>query len=167
MPDYEWLSLPMTYADLWTLDSDAPDWLPSIITRLLEVGVPPSAIAAAFQVEVEPVKEMQMQLRTAKYGTSELAEAMQSLMWKAYEDTLVLLAQAPPARRLQMNMSLLSKAQSLVGSQAPDMFGRIQAELDGIMAETRQTELAEPTSSIYETGSADAPPDDPEKGSTG
>jgi hypothetical protein len=157
----------MTYADLWTLDSDSPDWLPTIITRLLEVGVPPTAVANAFYIEVEAVKELQMDLRIERYGTAELAEAMHALMWKAYEDTLVLISQAPPARRLQLNMTLLAKAQSLVGNQAPDSIGRLQSELDGIMAETRRTDAAEPTSSIYETGSADAPPDDPEKGSTG
>jgi hypothetical protein len=146
---------------------DTPDWLPAIITRLLEVGVPPTAIANAFYVEVEAVKELQMSLRVEKYGTAELAEAMHDLMWNAYEDTLELIKQAPPARRLQLNMSLLAKAQTLVGNQTPDGVLRIQAELDAMMAETRLTDKAAPTSSIYETGSADAPPDDPEKGSTG
>jgi hypothetical protein len=143
------------------------EWLAAIIVRLLEVGVPPTAIGNAFYVEVESVKEVQMQLRVAKYGTAELAEAMHSLMWQAYEDTLELIKQAPPARRLQLNMSLLAKAQTLVGNQTPDGVLRIQAELDAMMAETRQTESDAPTSSIYETGSLDAPPDDPKKGSTG
>lgn len=156
----------MTYTELWELDIDSPEWLPTIITRLLEVGVPPTAISNAFYVEVDAIKEMQMGLRISKYGTAELAEAMHSLMWAAYEDTLELIKQAPPARRLQLNMNLLAKAQTLVGNQTPDGVLQIQAELAAMMAETRRTE-SDPTSSIYETGSADAPPDDPEKGSTG
>lgn len=157
----------MTYAEQWELDIDAPDWLPSIITRLLEVGVPPSALSKAFYVEVDAIKEMQMNLRIERYGTAELAEAMHSLMWKAYEDTLVLISQAPPARRLSLNMSLLAKASTLVGSQTPDGIARMQSEIDAMMAEARQTDAGQPTSSIYETGPSDAPPDDPEKGSTG
>jgi hypothetical protein len=128
--------------------------------------VPPTAISKAFYVEVDEVKELQTNRRVEKYGTAELAEAVHYLMWKAYEDTLDLINTAPPARRLQINMNLLSKAQTLVGNQTPDGVLRIQAELDAMMSETRRTD-SDPTSSIYETGSANAPPDDPEKGSTG
>lgn len=151
--------------DLWQLDTDSPAWLPSIINRLLDVGVPPTAISNAFEVDVEAIKEIQMDRRTAKYGTAELAEAMHALMWKAYEDTLNLIKQAPPARRLQLNMTLLSKASTLVGSQTPDGVSKMLAEFGNLASEQRRTDQA-PRTNIYETSPLDAPANDPKEGST-
>ena len=151
-----------TNLDLWQLEVDTPEWLPTIIDRLLLVGVPPTAIANAFYVDVQLVKDRLIDTRIAKYGTAELGEAMHSLMWKAYEDTLTLLEQAPMAKRLQMNMSLLSKASALVGSQTPDGIARMQAELESMMAETRST--PNPVrDSIYEPVPHDGAINDPEE----
>jgi DeoR/GlpR family transcriptional regulator of sugar metabolism len=62
-------------------------------------------------------------------------------MWKAYEDTLNLIKQAPPARRLQLNMALLAKASTLVGSQTPDGVSKMLAEFGNLAAEQRQLML--------------------------
>ena len=152
--------------DLWLLEADEPEWLPAIIDRLLDVGVPPTAIANAFDLDVQVVKDILIDRRVSKYGTAELGEAMHALMWKAYENTLQMIDQAPMARRLQINMTLLSKASALVGSQTPDGIAKMQTEMEAMMAEARATETPT-TGSIYETNATDAPTDDPEKGSTG
>lgn len=152
--------------ELWALEVDDPEWLPTVIQRLLSVGVPPTAVSKAFDLDVQVVKEYQVTDRIARYGTAELGEAMHFLMWKAYEDTVQLLERAPMSKRLSMNMALLSKASTLVGSQTPDGIARMQSLLGEMFAETRRTD-EEVKSSIYETNPLDAPPDDPEEGSTG
>lgn len=153
----------MTTLDLWQLEVDDPEWLQTIITRLLSAGVPPTAIANAFDMDVQAVKDFLVDIRVAKYGTAELGEAMHFLMWKAFEDTLTIIEQAPMSRRLAMNMSLLSKASALVGGQTPDTLAKMQKELSEFSAEARETE-EEVDSSIYEVAPLDAPADDPEKG---
>lgn len=155
------------YEHLWQLEVDDPEWLPAIIDRLLDVGVPPTAVANAFGIDVQVVKDILIDRRVQKYGTAELGEAMHALMWKAYENTLQMIDQAPMQRRLQINMTLLSKASALVGSQTPDGIAKMQAEMEAMMAEARQTDTpSTPTGSIYETYPDDAPTDDPEEGST-
>lgn len=152
--------------DLFQLEVDDPEWLTTIIDRFLSVGVPPTAIANALYLDVQVVKDRLIDARIAKYGTAELGEAMHSLMWRAYEDLLTLIDQAPLSKRIQINMTLLSKASALVGSQTPDGIARMQAELEEMMSEQRHVPT-EVSSSIYESNPDDAPPDDPEEGSTG
>lgn len=150
--------------DLWQLEVDSPEWLPTIIDRLLSVGVPPTAVANAFYLDVQVVKDRLIDGRISKYGTAELGEAMHALMWRAYEDLLTLIDSAPMSKRIQINMTLLSKASALVGSQTPDGIARMQAEFEEMMAETRRI----PTharDSIYESSTHDGTIDDPEEGS--
>lgn len=156
----------MNIPDLWQLDVDSPDWLPAIITRLLAVGVPPTAISRAFDVEVDAVKELQHDRLISKYGTDELAEALHMRMWMAYEDSITLIAQAPPARRLALNMSLLARFSGMVAGQDSDATTRMRSELEKVMADTRAVPV-EVTDSIYETATFDAPVDNPETGLEG
>jgi hypothetical protein len=152
--------------DLWQLSWDEPDWLRPVILRLLSVGVPPTAISKAFELEVDAVKDLQRSVRIHHFGTAELGEAIHNLMWKAYEDTLELIRHSPPSQRLRLNMALLARGSTLVGGQTPEGLQKMQEELTTMMAEARGTE-AEVTSSIYETVPVDAPPDDPEERLTG
>jgi hypothetical protein len=158
--------LSSTLEDLWQLEVDDPEWLTTIIDRFLSVGVPPTAISKALYLDVQVVKDRLIDDRISHYGTAELGEAMHALMWRAYEDLLTLIDQAPLSKRIQINMTLLSKASALVGSQTPDGIARMQAELEEVMSEQRQTPTPV-SSSIYELDPVDAPPDDPEEGSTG
>jgi hypothetical protein len=153
--------------EVWELDIEAPDWLEAIIRRLLAVGVPPTAIAKAFNLSPDPVKELVTDLRIEKYGTAELGELMYSLMLWAYEDVLRLIEQSPPARRLQLDMALLSKMSVLVGGQTPDSFAKMHSEFGKMMTEVRGIgEVTPPTGTIYgEPDPIDAPIDDPEEGS--
>lgn len=147
--------------DTWhDLDPTAPDWLTIIIKRLLAVDVPPTALAKAFDLDVEPIRELLIDMRVEKYGTAELAEAMHALMWKAYDDTISLMEKAAPSRRLQLNLALLSKASALVGGGTPDSLQKMQHEFAELALETRGSEMA---TGIYEPGPSDAPIDDPEE----
>ena len=152
--------------EVWELDIEAPDWLESIILRLLRAGIPPTAIAKAFNISTEPVKELLIDLRVEKYGTAELGELMYSLMLWAYEDVLRLIEQSPPARRLQLDMALLSKMSVLVGGQTPDSVAKMQTEFGRMMTEVRGVGVTPTTGTIYgEPDPIDAPIDDPEEGS--
>jgi hypothetical protein len=148
--------------DLWTLESDAPDWLPLIVDRLLTVGVPPTAIANAFDLDVQVVKDLLADRRVQKFGTAELSEALHNLMWEAYEDLLNLQKTAPITKRMQIDMTLISKASSMIGSQEPDSISKLQGEVATMMAEVRSVPT-DPGTSIYETNSTDAPTDDSEE----
>lgn len=153
----------MTVPDLWQLEVDAPDWLPSVVTRLLSVGVPPTAIANAFDLDVQVVKDIVTTDHIKRFGTAELSEALYKLMWDAYEDLLNLQKNAPVAKRMQIDMTLISKASAMIGSQEPDSMAKMQAELAAMTAEVRQVPV-NPGTSIYESTPDDAPIDDPEKG---
>jgi hypothetical protein len=147
--------------DAWhDLDPTAPDWLTLIIKRLLAVDVPPTALAKAFDLDVEPIRELLIDMRVERYGTAELAEAMHGLMWKAYADTVSLMEKAAPSRRLQLNLALLSKASALVGGGTPDSVAKMQAEFSQLAQETRGSGM---DIGIYEPSAPDAPIDDPEE----
>lgn len=148
-------------SEAWELDPHETGWLEAIIIKLLQVDIPPTAIAKAFNLEVEPVKELLIGLRVEKYGTAELGEAMHALMWEAYNDVRTLIARSAPSRRLQLDMALLSKASALVGGGTPDSIAKMQAEFSQLAKETRGLEMT----GIYESDTVDAPIDDPEKGS--
>jgi len=151
--------------DLWQLESDSPDWLPLIVDRLLTVGVPPTAIANAFDLDPQVVKDLLADRRVQKFGTSELAEALNILMWEAYEDLRTLQKTAPVTKRMQIDMTLIAKASSMIGSQEPDSMSKLQSQMDSMMAEVRSVPV-DPGSSIYETNTLDAPTDNPEEGLT-
>ena len=156
----------MSYAEFWELEVDSPEWLPAIIRRLLSVGVGPTAIANAFDIEVQPLKDMQAAMHTKQFGTAELAEGMHFLIWQAYADALEIIKSAPLEKRMRFDMALLARASSIIGGQQPEGMSKLQADLDSMMSEMREAD-APVVASIYETNPLDAPVDDPEKGFAG
>jgi len=128
-------------------DWEAPDWLESICARLLEVGVPPTAIGKAFQIDVEAIKDLQSTLLTQRYGTAEISEAMNFLMWRAYQDALTILESAPSVTRQRFITTLLSRQSVILGKQSPQALERIRNELESLI---RDVNVENPTvPSIY------------------
>jgi hypothetical protein len=154
--------------DPWTLDSSAPDWLEAVCTRLLEVGVPPSALAKAFFVDVAAIKDLQADLHVEKFGTAEISEAMSFLMWHAYQDALEILESAPSATRRQFITTLLSRQSVILGKQSPEELGRMRDQLSDLFAGIG---VPDPQAgSIYATSPftpVDRVADDPEEGPQG
>ena len=142
------------------------DYLLTLIDRLLTNGVPPTAIANSFDLDVQVIKDLLDNRHVKKFGTAELAEAIHALMWEALEDMRELMRNAPIAKRMQVNMTLLSRASAMIGSQEPDSIGKLQAEMAAMTAEVREIPV-DPGTSIYETNPTDAPVDDPEEGLEG
>jgi hypothetical protein len=147
--------------------NSADDFLSWAVIRLLESGVPPTAIAKAFDIALEPVKELQAELRIDKYGTAELAEAMHNLIWLAIEDIQTIIATSPIDRRMRMDMNLISRASSIVQGQTPDSLAKMQAEMLELASEVAASDSTTEGGSIYEIGAVDAPVDDPEEGLDG
>ncbi len=151
--------------DVWELDPDQPDWLEQIIRRLLEVGVPPTAIGKAFQVDEQSIKELEATLHIEKYGTPEISEAMNFLMWRAYEDALSILTSAPSATRTRFITTLLSRQSIILGKESPQSLERMRGELQSLIANIGVENPATP--SIYaspEFSPVDGNTDDSEEG---
>ena len=138
------------------------DYLLTLINRLIDNGVPPTAIANSFDLDVQIIKDLLDARHVRKFGTAELAEAIHALMWEALEDMRELMRNAPIAKRMQVNMTLLSRASAMIGNQEPDSIGKLQAEMAAMTAEVREIPV-DPGTSIYETNPIDAPVDDPEE----
>jgi hypothetical protein len=151
--------------DPWELDATAPDWLETVCTLLLEVGVPPTALSRAFRVDVHAIKELQATLHVERYGTAEISEAMNFLMWRAYQDALSILESAPSATRTRFITTLLSRQSIILGKESPQSLERMRGELESLIAEVNVEHPAVP--SIYastEFSPVDGETDDPEEG---
>jgi hypothetical protein len=153
--------------DPWSLDYDAPDWLTHVSTRLLEVGVPPTAISKAFSVELEAVRNLQDTLHTQRYGSAELSEAMTFFMWKMIDDAYETLATAPIHSRTRLMTTMLARASAMVQKSDPEGMSKMRDEFLKLTSSIQSTQTVVP--SIYaspEFSPLDGEPDDPEQGST-
>jgi hypothetical protein len=109
------------------LDLD-PLHLVEICRRLIRVGVPPTAIANAFDLDPGPVKAVARNMRRESYGTAELSEAHAFLTWLAYEQLLTLIQNGSPEIKLKAAMQIQSKAMAISARQTPEEV--IQARAD-------------------------------------
>lgn len=152
--------------DVWQLDPDSPDWLETICISLLEVGVPPTAIGKAFRIDPLALKELQAEIHVVKYGTAEISEAINFLMWRAYEDAHAILDSAPSASRQRFITTLLARQSAIVGKESPESISRMRGELEALWADIGVE--APSTESIYapsEFTPTDGAADDSEEGS--
>jgi hypothetical protein len=154
--------------DAWTLDPDEPDWLENICRLLLGVGVPPTAISRAFSVDVHAIKELEAITLVEKYGTAEISEAMNFLMWRAYSDALDILTHSPPQVRTRFITTLLSRQSVILGKQSPESLDRMRNALNDLYANIGIKDPA--AGSIYaasEFVASDGNANDPEEGFEG
>lgn len=155
--------------DPWELDPDEPEWLEHICKLLLQVGVPPTALSRAFMVDVDAVKELQATVNVEKYGTAEISEAMNFLMWRAYQDAQDILSHAPIQVRMRFITTLLSRQSVILGKESPQSLERMRSELESLIAGVSVDNPVVP--SIYATQSEfaalDGEADDPEEGPEG
>lgn len=151
--------------DVWELDPDQPEWLETICIALLEVGVPPTAIGKAFRIDPQAIKELEAEIHISKYGTAEISEAINYLMWRAYEDALAILDSAPSASRQRFITTLLARQSSIVGKESPQSIARMRGELEKLWADMGVEDPR--VESIYaasEFTPTDGTTDDPEEG---
>ena len=93
-----------------------PVHLVEIVRRLIRVGVPPTAVANAFDLDPGPIKAVARNMRREAYGTDELAEAHTFLNWIAYEKLLDVLNHGAPEVASRVAMQIQAKAMAVSGS---------------------------------------------------
>src|SRR5580692_10221630 len=81
-----------------------------LISSLLAHSIPPTAIAKALAIDADFTRSLLSQLRTQRYGTAEISEAMTFLMWKAYDEAIDMLQTSSPAIRLRTINMILSRS---------------------------------------------------------
>lgn len=118
---------------------DAPTLI-EVVRRLLNVGVPPTAIANAFDIEAGPIKEVARMMRREAYGTDEMSEAHAFLTWAAYEEMLKLLRSGSPEMRAKVAMQLQSKAMAVSARQTPEEVSMGRTALYELVADLDITE---------------------------
>ena len=106
-----------------------PVVLVEIVRRFLRVGVPPTAIANAFDLDPMPIKAVARNMRRESYGTAELSEAHAFLTWLAYEELLNLIRHGAPEIRLKAAMQIQSKSMSITARHTPEEVIRAREEL--------------------------------------
>jgi hypothetical protein len=112
-------------------ENDAID----LISALLAQAIPPTAIAKAFNLDPDLVREMLTQIRVKRYGTAEISEAMVFLRWKAYDAAVEMLHTGSPANRLRTVNMLLSYMMRSTAKDDPEEFTRIRTEMQRLIAE--------------------------------
>ena len=121
--------------------------LTDLVDRLLEVGVPPTAVAKAFGIDPFVVRDRQNELRVAQYGAAELSEALAVLQWQALDQAKAMIYDAPYTVRSRFIMAILSKTMSLTARQSPETMGNLRVDLlklmDAMVAGDSHDELAD------------------------
>lgn len=142
------------------------DELTHLLDRLLEVGVPPTAIAKAWDIDPFLVRDRMNDLRVQKYGAAELSEALTSMQWDVLEEFRSMIHDAPYNVRTRFILGFVSKTMSLTARQNPETLGSMRAELlnlFGAMAETEDDDLTgQDTTPFVAVAAAD---DDQDQGS--
>lgn len=100
-----------------------------IVDRLLESGIPPTAVAHAFEMDPHVVRERMAELRVRMYGAAELAEALANLQWQAYEQAKAMVTEAPYNVRTRFIMAILNRSLSLTGRQSPEVIGNLRNDV--------------------------------------
>lgn len=111
------------------------DDLHYLITRLLEVGVPSTAIAKAFSMDPFVVRGMMADLRVQKYGAAEMAEALAVLQWDALAEAKAMIHDAPYNVRTKFISGILSKSMSLTARQSPETMGNLRSDFLDLLGE--------------------------------
>lgn len=123
--------------DLATIPDET---LIDLIHSLLANGVTPTTIAHVFDLEPEALRTIQSEIRIRQFGTDELDEAMDFLMWRAYEQANNILRSGTTQEKIRAISMVLSKAVGLAGRRPPETFGAIREQLARLAAAT----LSEP-----------------------
>ena len=139
-----------------------PLHLVEVVRRLIRVGVPPTAIANAFDLEPGPIKAVARNMRREQYGTAELSEAHSFLTWLAYEELLGLIKSGSPEIRLKAAMQVQAKAMSISARQTPEEVTMARSAFADLVAdiEIAESELEEAAQAYEDSRAQVVPADD-------
>lgn len=126
-----------------------PEQRSEVVYALLKASVPPSAIAKAFGMDPEHIAGALSQMRVERYGTDEKAEAMDFLIWEAYEEAVYQVRHGTPANKLKFCAMVLSRSVGIAGKSTPETAEKVRTWLDEMKAGlTPDVQLSQ---SIYES----------------
>jgi exonuclease VII small subunit len=135
--------------------------LVEIVRRLIRVGVPPTAVANAFDLEPGPIKTVARNIRRDTYGTAELSEAHSFLTWLAYEKLLGLMQTGSPEIQLKAAMQVQAKAMSISARQTPEEVSEARREFAELIDDIEiSEETLEQAAQEYEDARAQVVPSD-------
>ena len=129
------------------LESLTDEQLLAIIHALLAEGVPSTAIASAFDIDPDQISSLRSSILVRKYGTDEINEAMNNLMWKAYDHANKLLDEGSPTNKLRTITMILSRTVTSASRQPPRVLDDLREEVRSMVEESRdisEAEMAEP-----------------------
>jgi hypothetical protein len=112
-----------------------------LVSSLLAHSIPPTAIAKALAIDADFTRSLLSQLRTQRYGTAEISEAMTFLMWKAYDEAIDMLQTSSPAIRLRTINMILSRSVGMASRQDPEEFERLRKHMESLISLQRETGL--------------------------
>jgi hypothetical protein len=118
-----------------------PATLVELLRRGLGVGVPPTALANMFDLDVEVVTNLSFNVRREDYGTAELSEKLTYLTWEAVRVHEHILRNGSPEMRLKASQAVLGKALATSVRQTPEEVKRARAELLAVARQERIIEV--------------------------
>jgi len=116
----------------------------TVIVNLLQLGVPTTIVAKAFNADELEIKGLQADLRVHHYGSSEIAELLQGLMFLAYEQAKNDILNGTPTIKTRMVALVLGKGLALVGKQSPEEFERLRADMGALFVDMKTGDLNSP-----------------------
>ena len=105
----------------------------TLILNLLEEGVPTGPISRAFNVDQSLVKEFLNEIRARKYGSAEITELLQNLMFEAYEEARSQIRSGSPTVKARAINMILSRSMALIGRQSPEEFTRLRNQMQSLL----------------------------------
>ena len=109
-----------------------------LVFAFLDQAVPATAIAKALELDPSVVKEAQSSMRSRRYGTDELGEAMNDLMWIALEAAHHEIIFGTPLQRMRFIQMVLGRSVAIAGKQPPEIAEKARAALDQIRTQMTQ-----------------------------
>lgn len=107
-----------------------PQQRSEVAYAFLKQGVPTSAVAKALEMDPEHIAAARSQMLVERYGTDEKAEAMDYLIWEAYEEALYQIRYGTPANKSRFIAMVLSRSVGVAGRSTPEMGEKIRDALN-------------------------------------
>ena len=127
-----------------------PEQTSAVVIAFLEAGTPAGAISRALDIDADPIVGMLSNLRIQKYGTDEKAEAMDHLIWVAYETALHEIEYGTPASKARFIQLVLARSVGIAGKSAPETSEKIRQALEEMRSDIAPVIQLE--ESIYDSG---------------
>lgn len=126
-----------------------PDEYQILTERLLEEGVPPGVVARSLELDPELVKATQKNVRVANYGTDDMTDYTEQLLWDALDAARKTLETGSAAEKSRVMGVVLGKQVALSARRTPqavrnaseEMLERLRQMREGGPVETEMSQF--------------------------